>query len=85
MTALPTNLKPKHLFGLTTNVTDNCLYWNDNVIVYPASGNIVIYNLKTCSQKFIKLMESRSVVTAMDIDVIKYKHTTILCQSIIPM
>lgn len=76
---IPTNMKaanlhPKFLFGLTTNVTDNCLYWNDNVIVYPASGNIVIYDLKNSSQRFIKLPEYGCVITAMDINVIKYTY-----------
>ncbi|XP_025200516.1 LOW QUALITY PROTEIN: cilia- and flagella-associated protein 57-like [Melanaphis sacchari] len=63
------DLEPKFVFGITNNVPGNCLYWKNDVIVYPAMSVIVIYNTKDNTQKFIYLTEgSRRVITAMDLN-----------------
>lgn len=69
------DVEPKFIFGLTNNVSGNCLFLNDNEIVYPASGLIVVYNVTNHSQKFIKLLDPRRIVTAMDLNTTKYLPT----------
>eukprot|EP00102_Acyrthosiphon_pisum_P002329 XP_001943650.2 PREDICTED: cilia- and flagella-associated protein 57-like [Acyrthosiphon pisum] len=61
---IPT-LSPKFFFGLTTQVNGNCLFLNENEIVYPASGVLVIYNTAHHKQKYIHLAEPQKVITAM--------------------
>ncbi|CAI6352734.1 unnamed protein product [Macrosiphum euphorbiae] len=59
-------IEPKFVFGLNSNVPGNCLYWKNDVIVYPAMSVIVIYNLKNNTQRFINLTEGpRNAITAM--------------------
>ncbi|XP_060845459.1 cilia- and flagella-associated protein 57-like [Rhopalosiphum padi] len=62
-------IEPKFVFGMTNNVVGNCLYWKNDVIVYPAMSVIVIYNTKNNTQRFINLPEGpRKVITAMDLN-----------------
>jgi len=68
---IPT-LKPKFFFGLTTQVNGNCLFLNENEIVYPASGVLVVYNTAHHKQKYIHLAEPQKVITAMALCINKY-------------
>lgn len=65
------DLAPKFMFGLTTGVSGNCLFWNDNVIVYPVACVIVIHDIKKHTQKYIKFGGTRKIITAMDLNSIK--------------
>lgn len=69
----PVELHPKFILGLTTGVVGNCLFLTDDVVVYPVSGVIVIYDTKTHTQKFIRFTEqpSKTTITAMDLNPIK--------------
>jgi len=67
------DIEPKFVFGLTNNVSGNCLYWKNDLIVFPAMSVIVIYDVKNNHQKFIKLAgRPQRVITAMDLNAIKY-------------
>lgn len=71
---IPT-LSPKFFFGLTTQVNGNCLFLNENEIVYPASGVLVIHNTAHHKQKYIHLAEPQKVITAMALCINKYART----------
>ncbi|VVC30821.1 WD40/YVTN repeat-like-containing domain,WD40-repeat-containing domain [Cinara cedri] len=66
----PIELQPKFMVGLTTGVEGNCLFLSDDVVVYPVSGVIVIYDTKNRSQKFIQFTEqpAKTTITAMDLN-----------------
>ena len=67
------DIKPKFVFGLNSNVSGNCLYWKNDVIVYPAMSVIVIYNMKNNTQRFLYLTKGlQKVITAMDLNTIEY-------------
>ena len=51
---IPT-LKPKFFFGLTTQVNGNCLFLNENEIIYPAAGVLVIHDISNHKQNYIHL------------------------------
>lgn len=68
---IPT-LKPKFFFGLTTQVNGNCLFLNENEIIYPASGVLIIYDFVHHRQKYIHLSEPQKVITAMALCIKKY-------------
>jgi len=65
-------LVPKFFFGLTTGMADNCLFLNDDKIVYHASGVIVIHDISNNSQKFVPLNEPEKMITTMDLSNGKY-------------
>lgn len=75
----PPTLKPKFFFGLTTQVNGNCLFINENEIIYPASGVLVIYNIIHHKQKYIHLTEPQKVITAMALCINKYVHKSYQC------
>lgn len=62
------SLEPKYFFGLTTGLSNNCLFINDDKLVYHASGVIVIHDYSNNSQKFVNLNEPQKVITTMDIN-----------------
>lgn len=66
------SLEPKYFFGLTTGLSNNCLFLNDEKLVYHASGVIVIHDYSNNSQKFVYLNEPQKVITTMDINNNKY-------------
>lgn len=68
---IPT-LKPKFFFGLTTQVNGNCIFLNENEIIYPASGVLVIYDTVNHRQKYIHLAEPQKIITAMALCINKY-------------
>ncbi|XP_027851487.2 cilia- and flagella-associated protein 57-like isoform X1 [Aphis gossypii] len=62
-------IEPKFVFGINKIPSGNCLYWKNDVVVYPAMSVIVIYNMKENTQRFINLPEGpRKVITAMDLN-----------------
>jgi len=66
-------IEPKFVFGMNKISSGNCLYWKNDVVVYPAMSVIVIYNMKENTQRFINLPEGpRKVITAMDLNRSKY-------------
>lgn len=69
--SIPT-LEPKFLFGLTTLVNGNCLFLNENEIIYPAAGVLIIYDISRHKQKYIRLAEPQKVITAMALCINKY-------------
>jgi len=69
------SVEPKYFFGLTTGLSNNCLFLNDEKLVYHASGVIVIHDYSNNSQKFVYLNEPQKVITTMDINNNKYKIT----------
>jgi len=66
------SLEPKYFFGLTTGLSNNCLFLNDEKLVYHASGVIVLHDYSNNSQKFIYLNEPQKVITTMDINNNRY-------------
>lgn len=66
-------LQPKFMLGLTTGVAGNCLFLTDDVIVYPVSGVIVVYDTKNHSQVLMRFTEqpAKTTITAMDLNPIK--------------
>lgn len=70
---IPT-LKPKFFFGLTTQINDNCLFINEDEIIYPASGVLVIYDTSRHQQKYIHLAEPQKIITAIGLCINKYVY-----------
>ncbi|XP_050525213.1 cilia- and flagella-associated protein 57-like isoform X2 [Daktulosphaira vitifoliae] len=59
------SLEPKFFFGLTTGLNGNCFFINNDEIIYPVSGVLVIYNIILHTQKYIHLIDTQKTITAM--------------------
>ncbi|XP_050424212.1 cilia- and flagella-associated protein 57-like [Adelges cooleyi] len=59
------SLEPKFIFGLTTGLKGNCVFLNDDEILYPVSGVLVIHNITSHTQRYIHLIDSQKTITAM--------------------
>jgi len=46
-------LLPRHVFGLKGDVKDNIHFVDENIVIYPAGHNTVIYHTEQRTQKFI--------------------------------
>lgn len=68
----PHSLVPKYVYGLTVGLTDNCMFVNEEKIIYPASGVIVVHDTLNDSQEFVNLKKPQGRITAMDLDIKKY-------------
>jgi len=60
----------KHIFGLKADVKNNVHYLEENIVLYPAGHNVVIYNTDTKIQRFIhgsdvNLPSGRTEITAL--------------------
>lgn len=61
-------LVPKFVFGLTPGLADNCLFLNDEKIIYHATGVLVVHDTSNNSQKFVHLNEPQKTVTTMSLN-----------------
>ncbi|EDQ92382.1 uncharacterized protein MONBRDRAFT_13840 [Monosiga brevicollis MX1] len=61
----PPLIEPKYAFGLRAAVVDNACYLDEQNVVYPAGGSIVVYNADQKSQRFIHSTEGRDGFSAM--------------------
>ena len=58
-------LSLRHIFGLKADVSSCLGYVDENVLVYPAGHNTVIYNTEDRKQKFIHGTEGTDGISAM--------------------
>jgi cilia- and flagella-associated protein 57 len=56
---------PKFIAGLRVEVQNNIHYLNDNLVLYPAGHNIVIYNTEEKNQRYIPGIEGSEGITAI--------------------
>ena len=56
-----------HVFGLKSDVKDNCSYFDEMTVVYPAGHNTIIHNPEQKTQKFLTGTERTEEITAMAI------------------
>jgi hypothetical protein len=61
----PALVEPKYAFGLKADVSDNVCYLDEQNVVYPSGGTVVIYNIDQQSQRFIQGTEGSDGFTAM--------------------
>lgn len=65
-------LEPNFIFGLTTTLSNSCLFMSDEKIVYHAAGVLVIHDTVNKSQEYLYPNDRLKVITAMDINKGRY-------------
>ncbi|GBG33254.1 Cilia- and flagella-associated protein 57 [Hondaea fermentalgiana] len=61
------NLVPRHVFGLKADVADSVWFLEENLIMYPAGNNVIVYHTDTRVQKFIQGTEGCAGITALSV------------------
>ena len=61
----PALIEPKHAFGLKGDVSHNICYLDEQNVVYPSGGTVIIYNLDQKTQRFIHGTEGSDGFSAM--------------------
>lgn len=60
-------LSHRHIFGLKSGVKDNVWYVDENLVLYPAGHNTIIYNAENKLQKFIYGTPGTDGITALTV------------------
>lgn len=55
-------LSLRHVFGLASDASSNMHYLDESVFLYPAGGQVVVYNAESRSQRFIHTPEAASAM-----------------------
>ena len=58
-------LTHKHSFGLKGDVLANVHYVDEQTVLYPTGGNIILYNVDGKAQRFIPLTSGTAGVTCL--------------------
>ncbi|KAI9346401.1 WD repeat domain 65-like protein [Zopfochytrium polystomum] len=66
----------RHVFGLKGDVKENIAFLEEQVVIYPAGSNSILYNTESKSQKFIPVTDKCEGITAMAVSASK-KHVVI--------
>ncbi len=57
----------RHIFGLKGDVTDNIHFIDENVVVYPAGHNTIVYNTEDKRQKFIHATDGSEGIVSISV------------------
>lgn len=60
-------LIPRHIFGLKSDVANSVWFLEENLVMYPAGNNVVVYHTDTRTQKFIQGTEGSWGITALGV------------------
>eukprot|EP01031_Cornospumella_fuschlensis_P030468 gene30468-36826_t len=64
MSGSSTSLSLRYIFGVSTNVTDNISFTDDETIVYVAGQTLILYHLGDKRQRFLQSSEVADSITA---------------------
>ena len=53
---------PEHIWGIRTEVSQNILHVEDNVVLYPSGSYLVFHNIINHTQQFISIAEEGNLV-----------------------
>ena len=48
---------PSFFFGLKGDVTNNCLFVDDNTVIYPCGHNVILFSMSERKQRYIPGIE----------------------------
>ena len=58
---------PRFFFGLKGDVTNNCLFVDDNTVIYPCGHNVILYSMSEKIQRYIPGIEGSQGITSLAI------------------
>ena len=61
------SVQPKFFFGLKGDVTNNCIFVDENTVIYPCGHNVILYSMSERVQRYIPGIDGSQGITTLAI------------------